>query len=131
MINYKIKNSLTGEESWPGVSSVFVKGISGQTEVADKKLEEKNEKVIQSWKNIAVMRATGEKETEFYIGFYNMEIMQYLHYEFRTNLDFAMRIGPGDVRFFILPKNLDKKIDLELIEITSEDDKKYKDLVLI
>ncbi len=127
MINYKMKNNLGGNKHWPRFSTIFVEGISGE-----KKLESSDdEKTIQSWKNIAIMKATSRVSTKFQIGFYNIKEIVYLKHEFETNLIFAMRIGPEDINFFVMPKDLNENINLELIEITTENNLKYSDVILI
>jgi hypothetical protein len=131
MRNLKLEKNLTGNEKWPVLLSVFIKGIPGQADVSADNSEEENEKLIQSWKNVAVFRATAEKPVKFYAGFSNYAAVCYLEYEFETDMDFAMRIGPTDNRYLVLPKDLNDEIKLELIEVTTEDDPKYKDIVLI
>ena len=131
MINYKLTHNLIGAENWPRIATVFIKGVPNETNVSSNKLEEENEKIIQSWKNVVVLRATSKKPTEIYIGFYNQAIASFLKHEFKTNLDYAMRIGPGDINFFVFPKNLTTKINLEIIEQTTDDNPKYSNLILI
>jgi hypothetical protein len=78
-----------------------------------------------------VLRATAEKPTDFFLGFANYAAVSYLEYEFETDMEFAMRIGPTDNRFFVMPKNHGDRLKLELVEITTEGDEKYGDLILV
>lgn len=131
MINYKLEKNLVGGINWPRVSMVSVQGIPVEPRLISSNTEEENEKIIQSWKNVVVLRATSEKPTEFYLGFYNRDDVAYLKHEFKTNLDFALRIGSDDINFFVFPKDLTANIKLKIVEQTKEDDPKYPDLILI
>ena len=127
MKNYKLEKKLVGNDKWPRIGMIFVNGIQ-----EEKILESKDdEKTIQSWKNIAVMRAKSIDPVKFYIGFCKKDDMAYLDHEFETNLTFAMRIGPEDINFFVVPKIWTDKVELELIDITIESDEKYKHIILI
>ena len=95
------------------------------------KSEEYNEAVIQSWENVAVLRALAPRPTKFFLGFAIENSVQYLKHEFETDLKFAVRLGPIDTNFFVLPRHMEDKILLEVVEITKVDDDKYKDLLLI
>lgn len=127
MINYKLENNLIGDENWPRFSGVFVKGISGETE----KDVDNNESIIQSWKNVVIMRASSESLIKFYIGYYNQKEISYLRHEFETDLTFAMRVSSEDMNFFVIPTDLKNEIKLELIEVTVEDNIKYDNVILI
>ncbi|EKE19565.1 MAG: hypothetical protein ACD_8C00138G0008 [uncultured bacterium] len=131
MKNYKLEHNLIGEENWPSLPSIFVGGIAGQEDVSADNAGDENEKIVQSWKNVVILKATSEKPTEFYVGFSNYAIVCYLKHEFVTDVMYAMRISPTDNRYFVLPKNIEDKILLEMVEVTTVDDEKYKDLILI
>lgn len=131
MINITKEQNLLSEEKWPEIPSVFVKGVPSEPDVDPDTPHEDKVRISQSWQNIAVIRATSDQPTIFYVGFYNMNIAKFVDYEMTTNWEFGMRIGGGDVKFFAIPKDLSKRIKLELVELTREDDPKYKDLPLI
>lgn len=131
MINYKKQQRLDTEEKWPKVSSVFIQGIPNETNIDAKFPVEEKEERSQSWKNGAVFKVTAPEATIFYIGFANMGTIEYLEHEFKTDLEFGMRIGGGDVRIFVLPKDLSKGVNLELVETVNEDNPKYQNLMLI
>ena len=95
------------------------------------KSEEYNEAVVQSWEKVVVLHAMAPKPTKFHFGFSTKNSVQYLKHEFETDLKFAVRLGPSDINFIALPKNIEDKILLEVVEITTENDNKYKDLILI
>ncbi len=131
MRNFKLEKKLTGNAPWPELPSVFVKGIADERDVSADNTEEENEKIIQSWKNVAVMRASAGKPTKFFIGFANYAAVSYLEYELETDMEFATRIGPTDNRFFVMPRSHGEGLKLELVEITTEDDEKYENLILV
>lgn len=131
MINFTKDKNLLNEDKWPKVASVFVKGIPAEKDYNSGNSEEEKIEISQSWKNVAVLRATSDKQLEFYVGYSNMDNIIYLEYEFTSNLDFGMRIGGNDARFFVFPKDLSQKIKLKLVELTTEDNPVYADLILI
>jgi hypothetical protein len=49
--------------------------------------------------------------------------------ETKNNM-FGARIGDDDVSFFVIPKDLESRPMLRLVEMTSIDDPKYEDLPL-
>ena len=131
MINIKIERNLIWDNFWPHISSVFVKWILSQQEILLEMTLEEKENIIQNWNNIAVFRVKSNIPTKFYLWFFNLGIIQYLKYELTSDIDFWVRIWPDNIRFFVLPLNLNSEINLELVEITNENDEKYKDLILI
>lgn len=126
-----MEKGLSGDEKWPNISFVSIRGIPNQKSVSEIKDDSEQEPIIQTWNNIAVMKATSEKPIKFYIGFLKNNRSQYLKHEFTTDMEFGMRAGPEDVNFLVLPVNLEDKINLELIELTIETDPKYPDLILV
>ena len=131
MINFKVENNLIGSEKWPTISSVFLTGDKKAMHLDHAKSEEYNEAVIQSLEKVVVLHAMAPKPTKFFFGFAIKNSVQYLKNEFETDLKFAVRLGPIDVNFLVLPKDLEDKILLEVVEITNVDDEKYKDLILL
>lgn len=131
MKNYKIEKGLLGVVNWPRISMVSAKGIPTAAKLVSTNTEDENEKIIQSWNNVLVMRATSDQPIEFFIGFYKNDKIVFLKHAFKTNLDFAMRLASYDVNFFVLPTDLASVIKLEIIEKTTVDDPKYSDLILL
>lgn len=131
MKNFKLEHNLIGDENWPEVASVYVAGNKKAIPLNPEKDEEFNEAVIQSWEKVVVLHAMSPKPTKFHFGFSTKNSVQYLKYDFETDLKFAVRLGPNDINFLALPKNIEDKILLEVVEITTVDDEKYKDLILI
>lgn len=131
MKNFKLENNLVGNENWPQVASVYVAGNKKAMPLNLERGEEYNEAVRQSWEKVVVLRVLAPKPTTFHIGFTDKFVTRYLQHEFVTDLKFAMRIGPKNFQIIALPKHLEDKILLEVVEYTQVDDEKYKDLVLI
>jgi hypothetical protein len=131
MKNFKLENNLVGEDCWPKVASVYVAGNKKAMPMDLNKSEEYNEAVIQSWEKIVVLHAMASKPTKFFVGFSDKLETKYLKHEFVTDLKFGMRIGPRNFQVLALPKNLEDKILLEVVEYARENDEKYKDLILI
>ena len=134
MINYKMEHGLQDWSNWHEISSVHIDGDpNAQKFILENTAKNafENEKVIQSWKKAAVLKATSQEPTSFYIGFYDMKMNLFLKHELKTDLTFAMRIGPYPFRYYAIPTNLETQIKLELLEISTEDDPKYKDLILL
>lgn len=131
MKNFKIENNLIGGENWPEIASAYVAGNKKAMALNPEKDEEYDEAVIQSWDKIVVLHAMSPKPTKFYIGFTDKFVTKYLKHEFETDLKFAMRVGPKNFQILALPKNIEDKILLEIVEYTTESDEKYKSLLLL
>lgn len=131
MKNFKLEHNLIGEENWPEIASAYVAGNKKAMPINPEKDDEYNEAVIESWEKIVVLHVMAPKPTKFHIGFTDKFVTKYLKYEFVTDLKFAMRIGPKNFQILALPKNIEDKILLEVVETTTVDDEKYKDLILI
>ncbi len=129
------KKGLTSDEVWSFWEEPAVVTIKGDPAAAkvhpDINDKEAQEKIIQSWNKIVVLRATSDKPVKFWAGFYDMGLMLYLKHDFETGSLFAMRNGPYDLKIFALSKDLVSKIKLEIVEFTTENDPKYKDVLLI
>lgn len=131
MKNFKLENNLIGDENWPMVASVYIAGNKKAMALNPEKDEEYNEAVIQSWDKVVVLHAMAPKPTKFCVGFTDKFATKYLKHEFVTDLKFAMRVGPKNFQIIALPKNIEDNILLEVVEYTTENDEKYKDLILL
>ncbi len=131
MKNFKLENNLNGAGKWSEIASVYVAGNKNALPLNPEKDEEYNEAVIQSWDKIVVLHAMAPKPTKFHIGFTDKFVTKYLKHEFETDLKFAMRVGPKNFQILALPKNIEDKILLEIVEYTTENDEKCNDLILI
>lgn len=131
MKNFKLENDLAGKENWPEIASAYVAGNKKAAPLYPEKDEEYNEAVMESWDKVVILHAMSPKPIKFHIGFTDKLVTKYLKHEFVTDLKFAMRVGPRNFQVLALPKNIEDRILLEIIEITKVDDEKYKDLILI
>lgn len=131
MKNFKLEHNLTGEENWPGIASAYVAGNKKAMPLNPEKDEEYNEAVIGSWEKVVVLHAMSPKPIKFRIGFTDKFSTKYLKHDFVTDLKFAMRVGPKNFQVLALPKNIEDRILLEVEEITTVNDGKYEDLILI
>lgn len=131
MKNFKLEHDLIAEENWPEIASVYVAGNKKALALNPEKDDEYNEAVIESWEKIVVLHAMAPKPIKFHIGFTDKFVTKYLKHDFVTDLKFAMRVGPRNFQILALPKNIEDKIILEIVEVTTIDDEKYKELILI
>ncbi len=131
MKNFKLEHNLIGDENWPAIASVYVAGNKRALPINPEKDEEYNESVIESWERVVVIHAMAPKPTKFHVGFTDKFATKFLKHEFVTDLKFAMRVGPKNFQVLALPKNIEDRIILEIVEITTVDDEKYKELILI
>ena len=131
MRNFKLENNLVGEVNWPKFASVFLSGNRKALHLDVLKSQEYNDAVVESWEKVAVLRVLAPEKTKFHLGFATKKSVQYSNPEFETDLKFAVRLGPSDINFFVFPENIKDKILLEVVEITTDKDEKYKDLILI
>lgn len=131
MRNYKEEENLLGKENWPEIESVLVEGISDQNKITPGLSDEEKRAIINSWNKVAVIKVTAKEKTPFFAGFSTKNKIQFLKHAFETDLKYGMRVGVDDIRFFAIPIDLNKKLEVELIEITDTNDKNYSDLILI
>ena len=125
----KKEKDLINKKYWPKIPMVNVQGIKGTKEHKPGMSMEEGRKVLVSWKDIAVLKAS--PEIPFYLGFIVGVHCQFLKFDTGTkNGMFGMRVGPEDVTFFVLPKDLKTEMNLGLVEMTDIDNPKYKDLPL-
>lgn len=130
MRNVKIEKNFVGHEYWPNIAFVDVKGREEATDFPKDGTEEEMEKVIQTWNDVAILKVL--PNVSFKFGYTQGNVFHYLKESIKVTNDgmFAVRIGDGNIRFFVLPALLDCDMKLELIEQTKESDSKYKDLPL-
>lgn len=130
MRNIKIEKTLIGSDWWKSTSTVEAQGDPNAAVLPKGLNQEEKEKMIQSWKSIAILEVN-PKNVPFYIGFKNGSYLAILKCPIETeNGRFGMRIGRSDVEFFVIDKNLEKEIKLNLVEIATESDMKYQELPL-
>lgn len=130
MKNIKMEKRLVGPGWWRGTFAVEVQGDPNAAAIKAGLNQEEKEKVVQSWRTIAVLEVE-PNNSRCYVGFISGTYIGVLKYPLET-LDgrFGMRVGPGDVKFFAFDPNLESEIRLRLTEVTKEDDPRYQNLPL-
>lgn len=131
MQDVKQQLGLGGDHNWPHMPIVKIQGDpSARTWKTGAQGG-----VIESWHTVAVLRVVSRYNERFKVGFKNGNNMQNLNHIIESkNGPFGMRIGDGDVEFFVIPDDAwsasPQKLSLEVIELTTEDDPAYADLPL-
>ncbi|MEK7447788.1 MAG: hypothetical protein AAB632_03310 [Patescibacteria group bacterium] len=129
MRDMKKDKNLINKKHWPKIPIVKIKSIEGAKKLTSGLSMEEGEKIVVSWKDIAVLKVS--PKTPFYLGFMVGSHCQFLKYDTETeNGMFGMRIGGENVSFFVLPKDLETEMRLELVEMVKIDHPKYKNLSL-
>ena len=91
--------------------------------------QRQGEETVQSWRRVAVLEVTPAREV--YWGFIAGSHMQFMNVPVQLRQGkFAVRIGNGPVKLFVIPTDLVSRPKLRLIEITNVDDPEYKKLPL-
>ncbi len=128
----KIELKLEGDQFWPRLPIVHVRGSEGAGAIPRDASDVEAEDVIKSWHEAAILRVT-PADGRALIGFWkDAEHCQYLNVPVETTEDglFAMRLGPTSTDFFIVPEDHKTNYMLELVEICSVDDPKYGEVAL-
>lgn len=129
MINFKIKQNLDGDEHWPGLAWVLVKGDKSEKPFPAGASQVMAEEIVQSWQQIAVLEVT--PDIDVYFGFMTDGPAYFLNVPVqRKNGRFGVHLGDGDVRFFVIPKDLKARPELKLVDVVSVSDPAYADLPL-
>ena len=130
MRNIKTERNLTGKNFWPRISYVDVQGVDSAKQRDRSVSESAQEEVIQSWLNIAVLKAS--PRTDFKFGYIQGNSFEFLCETIETDPEgqFGVRVGDKDTRFFILPTDLSSTFSLELVKITDETDPDFTNLPL-
>lgn len=70
-------------------------------------------------------------DRQFHVGFKNGENAQRLSAPVETlNGKFGMRVGDGEVEFFVIPIDMNAEVRLRLVELTTDGDLRYENLPL-
>jgi len=129
MKNIKIEKNLVGDAWWRGAAMIEIKGDPSAAAFPSNVSAEEKEKIIQSWKTVAVFKIT--KNIPFYIGFQSDNYIGFLKSLIETeDGKFGMRIGRDNVKFFAFDPKFENDLQLELSEITTEDNPSYLNLPL-
>ncbi|NIM46538.1 MAG: hypothetical protein GTN40_00035 [Candidatus Aenigmarchaeota archaeon] len=129
MRNIKIEKNWMGGKHWPNLAVVDVSGDPKATALPEGLSEEEKEKIIQSWRSIAVLKITPPVDVR--VGYIHDNSSRFLKHKIET-LDgmFGMRMGPETLKFIVIPRDLKTELKLELVGIISENSERYKNLPL-
>jgi hypothetical protein len=129
MKDIKTIQNLAGDEHWPTIPVVTVPGDSLAPSMPNGITQMEGEETVQSWQRIAVLEVT--PVAEVYWGFMAGDHMQFMNVAVQLqNGRFGVRVGDGEVRFFVIPKDLKSRLKLKLVEVAAIDDPTYLDLPL-
>jgi hypothetical protein len=128
----KIELGLEGNEFWPKLSIVQVAGVPEAAPLPNGLPQKEAEEIIRSWDQAAILKIT-PADNGALVGFWiSDKACQYLNVPVETTDEglFAMKIGNGDVSFFVVPRNHETNYTLELIEVTGVDNPAYANVNL-
>lgn len=130
MIDIKTTDNIAGDEMWPLIGSVAVGVSSSDAKPIPKDSSQiQAEEIVQSWQKVAVLKVVPDMDV--YFGFQAGDHMQFLNVSIKKeNGLFGARVGDGDVRFFVIPKDLKSRPSLELIDVVDIQDTNYINLPL-
>ena len=121
--------NLAGDEYWPTISMVAVPGDDAAPTMAEGASQLEGEKTVQLWQRVAILEVT--PTAEVYWGFLVGDHAQFMNVPVQLqDGKFGVRVGDGQVRFFIIPKDLKSRLRLKLVETTKINDSKYQELPL-
>lgn len=127
MRDVKAEKNLAGDQYWPLIAGVNVQAKAPAPAIPEGANQEEAEEIVRSWQQVAVMKVT--PDIEVYFGFKAGDHAQFLNVPVeKKNGLFGARVGDGDVTFFVIPKDMVSRPLLELVEVTSINNSKYKDI---
>ena len=128
MIDIKTKENLATDEWWVKIGAVKVSGNTSAQAIPQGATQSQGEETVQTWQQVAVLDV-GEHAPEFYVGFLVGEHTQFMRVPIKTQHGkFGMRIGDGEVVFYVLPIDLKIAMELTLVEVVDIHDDRYVDL---
>lgn len=129
MRNIKLDQQLTSDEYWPTIPTVKVSGSPTAAQIPEGMQQPETEKIIQSWRDIAVLQTT--PGVEIFFGFIINGHVELLNVPIETQEGkFGVHLGHDDITFFVLPKDLRSLLTLQLVEVTHIDNMQYSQLPL-
>ena len=128
MIDVKTRDNIADDSNWPFIGSAMVKADSpGSMPIPEDASQVQGEEVVQSWRKVAVLKVV--PDVDAYFGFQAGSHMQFLNVPVKKKDGlFGARIGDGDVRFFVIPKDLKSRLSLEHVSTVDIDDEGYSEL---
>lgn len=129
MKDIKTTQNLAGDEHWPTISVVTVPGDSSSPSMPEGVTQTEGEKTVQAWQRIAVLEVS--PAAEVYWGFMAGDHLQFMNVPVQLkDGKFGARVGDGEVKFFIIPKDLVSRLQLKLVQVTTINDPAYLELPL-
>lgn len=117
------------DEYWPFMPFVDVKATILAQAIPESASQTQGEKVVQTWQQVAILETS--PDIEVYFGFKVGGHAQFLNIPIETKDNmFGVRVGDGDVSFFVIPTDLKSRPTLRLVEITPIDNLMYAGLPL-
>ncbi len=124
----KIQN-LAGDEFWPTMPVVTVSGDDSAPAIPMDATQPEGEEVVQAWQRVAVLEVVPVSEA--YWGFMAGDHVQFMNVPVQLlEGKFGVRVGDGEVKFFVIPVDMKSRLELKLVEVTDMNDAKYSDLPL-
>jgi len=131
MQDIKTKHTWQSDSFWTKIGHVRVPGDPTAAPLSIGVTQVDGEKTVKTWQRVAVLRARPSKGVM--IGYITDDgaHINYLNEIIETEEElFGMRVGNGDVTFFLLPRNPKMDTQLELVEVVEQNDARYPTLPL-
>jgi len=130
MKDLKTQKGWAGDEYWPQLGVITVTGDDVAKAFPAGVSQPEGEAVVQSWTKVAVLKT--DPNIPVYWGYMVGGVhAQFLNQPVETNQGrFGVRVGDGDVTFFVLPVDLKARPTLELVAVVDINDPQYAELPL-
>lgn len=131
MRDLKTEKQLAGDEFWTKIPLIVVPGDPTAKAFPEGVSQEAGEKIVQTWNRIAVLKVS-PVDVPALFGFMAGDHVQYMNVPVETDKDgrLGVRVGDGDVRFFLLPQDHKQPLTMELVEVAEQDNPNYQTMPL-
>lgn len=129
MKDIKVAQDLAGDEHWPTIPMAVIAGDESARAIPEGATQPEGEETVQTWQRVAILEVV--PKAKVYWGFMVGTHAQFMNVP--VELDdgkFGVRVGDGEVSFFIIPEDLTSRLELKLVGITLTTDPAYRDLPL-
>ncbi len=125
----KTSHNLASDEHWPIMPVVTVPGDTAAGAMPLGATQLQGERVVQSWQRIAVLEVTPAQGA--YVGFMAGDHLQFMNVPVELKYGrFGVRVGDGNVKFFVIPVDLHTRLELKLVAVARMDDPQFEGLPL-
>jgi len=130
MKDIKAQKGWDGDPYWPQLGMVTVTGDDLAIAFPAGVSQPEGEKIVQAWTKVAVLKTN--PNVPVYWGYMvGGEHAQFLNQPVVTSEGrFGVRVGNGDVTFFVIAVDLKARPSLELVDVVDINDPKYAELPL-